>query len=210
MNLTLLAAIVCLVVWLVLIFVAHLVSGTVAGRELYDRNTETLRQVLEGAAAAVDTAHDPTLKKLGAFYASCMDSAAAERAGATPIADELRRIDAIRTRRDLQAELGRFNRLQIFTPFYFSAEADPKESSHNIGQLYQAGLGLPDRDYYLKTDPASDSLRRQYVAHVTRTLALLGTPSAQASRDAARVMAFETALAESSMTLVAQRDPNAT
>jgi len=195
--------------WLKTAAIPAAYSSTGAGRELYDRNTETLRQVLEGAAAAVDTAHDPTLKKLGAFYASCMDSAAAERAGATPIADELRRIDAIRTRRDLQAELGRFNRLQIFTPFYFSAEADPKESSRNIGQLYQSGLGLPDRDYYLKTDPASDSLRRQYVAHVARTLRLLGTPAAVARRDARRLLQFETALAESSMTLVAQRDPNA-
>ena len=184
-------------------------ASTGAARELYDRNQETLRKVLERAAAAADTTHDATLKKLGAFYGSCMDSVAAERAGAAPIADELRRIDAIRTVRDLQDAIVRFNRLQIFAPFSFSAEADPKESSHNIGQLYQAGLGLPDRDYYLKTDAASDSLRQKYVAHVARTLALLGTPSSQAEQDAQRAMRFETALAESSMTLVAQRDPNA-
>ena len=184
-------------------------SSTGAGRELHDRNTETLRSVLEAAAAAADTTHDPTLQKLGAFYGSCMDSVAIERAGGAPFADELRRIDSLRTPRDLQRELARFNRMQIFAPFSFSAEADPKQSSRNIGQLYQAGLGLPDRDYYLKTDPASDSLRRQYVAHVTRTLALLGEPDSTAQRDAQQVMTFETVLAESSMTLVAQRDPNA-
>ncbi len=186
-------------------------SGTGAGRELHDRNTETLRGVLEAAAAAAaaDTTHDPMLQKLGAFYGSCMDSVAIERAGATPIADELRRIDSLRTPRDLQRELARFNRMQIFAAFSFAAEADPKQSSRNIGQLYQAGLGLPDRDYYLKTDPASDSLRQQYVAHVARTLALLGEPDSTAQLHAQQVMTFETALAESSMTLVAQRDPNA-
>ena len=195
--------------WLKTATIPPAYSNAGSGRELYDRNQETLRKVLERAAAATDTTHDATLKKLGAFYGSCMDSVATDRAGTAPIADELRRIDAMRTTLDLQHALARFNRLQIYAPFYFSAEADPKESSHNIGQLYQSGLGLPDRDYYLKTDPASDSLRRQYVAHMARMLALLGTPAAQASRDAARVMAFETALAESSMTLVAQRDPNA-
>src|SRR2546428_11404209 len=166
-------------------------ASTGAARELYDRNQETLRKVLERAAAAADTTHDATLKKLGAFYGSCMDSVAAERAGAAPIADELRRIDAIRTVRDLQDEVAHLNRLQIFAPFYFSAEADPKESSRNIGQAYQSGLGLPDRDYYLKTDPASDSLRRQYVAHVARTLRLLGTPAGRPRRHAPPLPPFQ-------------------
>jgi predicted metalloendopeptidase len=195
--------------WLKTATIPAAYDGTGAMRELADRNTDALRRVLDGAAAGADTARDPALRKLGAFYASCMDSAQADRAGATPIADELRRIDAIRTRRDLQDEIARLNRQQIFAPFYFSAEVDPKESSRNIGQLYQAGLGLPDRDYYLKTDPASDSLRREYVAHVARMLTLLGTPLARAQDDAARVMRLETTLADSSMTLVAQRDPQA-
>jgi len=184
-------------------------SGTGAGRELYDRNSETLHQLLEHTAAAVDTTHDPTLKKLGAFYGSCMDSAAVDRAAAGPIADELHRIDAITTVRDLQTEIARLVQLQVFAPFYLSAETDPKQSDRDIGQLYQSGLGLPDRDYYLKTDPASDSLRHTYVAHVARMLGLLGGMQAAAEQDAARVMGLETALAESSMTLVAQRDPNA-
>jgi predicted metalloendopeptidase len=184
-------------------------AGTGAARELFDRNTETLRKVLEGAAASADTTHDPALQKLGAFYASCMDSARADRAAAAPIAEELRLIAAIHTTGDLQREIARLNQLQVYAPFYFSAEIDPKESTRNIGQLYQAGLGLPDREYYRKTDPASDSLRRDYVAHVARTLSLLGAPAAAAQQDAARVLRLETALAESSMTLVAQRDPNA-
>jgi len=184
-------------------------ASTGAARELNDRNTDALRRVLDGAAAGADTARDPALRKLGAFYASCMDSAAADRAAAGPIAEELRLIAAIRTTTDLQREFARLNRLQVYAPFYFAAEVDPKESSRNIGQLYQAGLGLPDREYYRKTDPASDSLRQAYVAHVARTLSLLGATAATAQQDAQRVLRVETALAESSMTLVAQRDPNA-
>ena len=195
--------------WLKTATIPPAYTGTGAARELFDRNTEALRRVLEGAAAGADTAHDPALRKLGAFYASCMDSVRADRAAAAPIAQQLRRIAAITTTGELQREIARLNRLQIFAPFYFSAEIDPKESSRNVGQLYQAGLGLPDREYYRKTDPASDSLRREYVAHVARTLGLLGAPAAAAQRDAARVLRLETALAESSMTLVAQRDPNA-
>ena len=183
--------------------------STGSARELFDRNQATLRTVLESAAAAADTARDPTLRKLGAFYASCMDSVRSNRAGAAPIARELQLIAAIRTTGDLQRQIARLTQLQVYAPFYFSAEVDPKESSRYIGQLYQAGLGLPDREYYRKTDPASDSLRRDYVAHVARTLTLLGTPAATAKQDAERVLKLETALAESSMTLVAQRDPNA-
>jgi putative endopeptidase len=195
--------------WLKTATIPAAYPSTGAARELSDHNTEALRGVLEGAAAGADTAHDSALRKLGAFYASCMDSARADRAPAAPIAEELRLIAAIGTTGDLEREIARLNRLQVYTPFYFSAEIDPKESSRNIGQLYQAGLGLPDREYYRKTDPASDSLRREYVAHVARTLGLLGAAATAAQRDAARVLQLETALAESSMTLVAQRDPNA-
>jgi len=195
--------------WLASATIPAAYASTGVGRELDDRNEDALRQVLEGSVAAADTARDPTVRKLGAFYGSCMDSLEADRVGIAPIAEELGHIDAIRTTADLQGEVARLVELQIFAPFYFAAEADPKESSRNIGQLYQAGLGLPDRDYYLKTDPASDSLRQTYVAHVARTLVLLGTPTARARSDAQHVMQLETALAESSMTLVAQRDPNA-
>ncbi|HUL49002.1 MAG TPA: M13 family metallopeptidase [Gemmatimonadales bacterium] len=184
-------------------------TSTGAARELYDRNTEALKRVLDRVAAATDTARDPTLKKLGAFYGSCMDSAGTDRAAAKPIADELNRIAAMKTVGDLTRELARLNARQIYAPFYFSAEVDRKQSSRVIGQLYQAGLGLPDRDYYLKTDPASDSLRHFYVAHIARMFGLLGAQPTRALQDAERVMRFETALADSSMTLVAQRDPNA-
>ncbi|HXQ29356.1 MAG TPA: M13 family metallopeptidase [Gemmatimonadales bacterium] len=180
-----------------------------AARELVDRNNDALREVLDAAAAAGDTARDSAAQRVGAFYGSCMDSVAVDRAGSEPIAGALRDIAAIATKDDVQAEIARLLQVGIFAPFYFSSEADPKQSTRNIGQLYQSGLGLPDRDYYLKTDPASDSLRQSYVAHVARTLALVGTAPPAARQEADRVLALETALAESSMTLTAQRDPAA-
>ena len=180
-----------------------------AARELADRNTKALRRVLEDAAAGADTASDPTLRKLGAFYASCIDSARAESAGTAPIADELQRIAAIRKRGDLTTAIARLAGLGVFAPFYVLAQVDPKESTRNIGQLYQGGLGLPERGYYLRADPASDSLRRAYVAHVARTFALLGSAPSAARADAEDVLRLETALADSSMTRVAQRDPQA-
>jgi putative endopeptidase len=180
-----------------------------AARDLVDRNAEALHRVLDAAAAGVDTARDSTTGKLGAFYASCMDSARAEQAATSPIFDELRAIAAIRKRSALTDAMARLNLLGISAPLYVLAEVDPKESTRNIGQLYQGGLGLPDRDYYLRADPGSDSLRQAYQAHVARTFELLGDAPGAARSAAAAVMRFETALAESAMTRVAQRDPEA-
>jgi predicted metalloendopeptidase len=180
-----------------------------AARDLIDRNLDALRRVLDGAAAAADTTRDPTTRKLGLFYASCMDSARVEKAGSSPIGSELQRISIIKSRAELTGAITRLHRLQIPVAFYLFAENDPKQSSRVIAQLYQGGLGLPDRDYYLKTDPGSDSLRQAYVLHIARTFMLVGSAPAQARSDAEAVLRFETALAESSMTRVAQRDPQA-
>jgi predicted metalloendopeptidase len=176
---------------------------------MFDRNQETLRRVLDRAAENAVRTQDPTLRKLGNLYATCMDSARAERDGWQPIAEYLKQIDAITTRAELWREFARFVRGGAAVPFAFGPEGDPKQSTMTLGRIYQAGLGLPDRDYYFKTDPKSDSTRVQYVAHVARTLQLLGMTSELARADADRVMRIETALAESSMTLVAQRDPEA-
>ncbi|HUL03977.1 MAG TPA: M13 family metallopeptidase [Gemmatimonadales bacterium] len=180
-----------------------------ASRELIDRNLEALRRVLDGAAAGADTARDPTTRKLGVFYASCMDSVRVERAGASPITGEVQRIAILKTRAEITTAIARLHRLEIPALFHVVAEIDPKQSSRVIAQLYQAGLGLPDRDYYRKTDPGSDSLRREYVVHIARTFMLLGAAPTDARSDAEAVLRLETALADSSMTRVAQRDPQA-
>ena len=99
--------------------------------------------------------------------------------------------------------------LQIAAGFIFGSTPDAKRSERIIAEIYQGGLGLPDRDYYLKDDSASAALREKYAEHVARMLQLAGDDSAGARRAAGRVMALETALARASMTLEAQRDPEA-
>ena len=138
-----------------------------------------------------------------------MDSARAEREGITPIQGEFKQIDAVQTRDALIKEIASLQKMGINAAFRFRPDADPKDAAHYIAWATQGGLGMPDRDYYTKTDPASDSLRRKYVAHIARSLTLTGETPAQADADANRVMALETELAKASMTRVALRDPNA-
>jgi predicted metalloendopeptidase len=195
--------------WIDTVTIPPAYMGIGAGREIYDRNQEALRRVLQQAAANAATTKDPTLRKLGVLYASCMDSARADREGWQPIAAELKSIDAILKPAELWRTFARFEILGLATPFNYQPEADPKQSTLNIAQIYQGGLGMPDRDYYFKDDPKSQATRTEYQAHVARTFQLLGESETAAHADADRVVKLETALAESSMTRVAQRDPDA-
>ncbi len=178
-----------------------------AGREMADRNQATLQRVLDQAAAGADREKDPTVRKLGWLYAVLIDSARADREGLAPLQDELDRIAAIRTPADVVATFARGTATGTFTPLNLQPESDPARSSMNIAQLWQGGLGLPERDYYFRTDPKSDTLRREYVAHIARVFGRLGLPAEQARADADRVMRLETALAESSLSAVERRDP---
>ncbi|HEX8907522.1 MAG TPA: M13 family metallopeptidase [Longimicrobiaceae bacterium] len=176
--------------------------------ELQEHNETVLKTVLEDAATHRADAGSP-YAKLGTFYATCMDSAAAEAAGAAPLQPELARIAAARTPADLAALAGRLRRMRAGVLWSVSGGQDDKNSNQVVLVMSQGGLGLPDRDYYLKTDSASVALRNEYVAHVARVLRLLGQPQAQAEGDAQKILRIETALAQASMTRVQQRDPNA-
>jgi putative endopeptidase len=194
-------------------------SGVGTGREIFDRNQLAQRRVLDRVGAGVASEKDPQLKKLGALYVVLADSARADRLGASAIRPTLDRIDAIRTKADLSPAfawlavrglgLGQLATPGFGMPFSFADEVDPMDSGMEIGQLQQGGLGLPDRDFYFRTDPKSVELREEYEAHVARTLGLLGEDAAKAKENARAIVALETALADSSMTLVAQRDPHA-
>jgi predicted metalloendopeptidase len=176
---------------------------------LFEDNRNKLRGLLEKAAASPAAAGTDD-RKIGDFWASCMDEAAIEAAGASPLRPELDRIRAIATPADLQAGITRLQRLGADAVFEFSAEQDRRTSTEVIAIAAQGGLGLPDRDYYTKTDEESKKLREQYVAHVARMLALLGDDPAAAAADAKTVLALETRLAEASMTPVEQRDSEKT
>jgi putative endopeptidase len=146
---------------------------------------------------------------VGDFYASAMDSARAEADGAKPLADELAKIAALKTTADLTDEIARLQTMGVRVPFGIFAGQDAKASTEVVLQMAQGGLGLPDRDYYTKTDDESKKLRDKYVAHMTNMFKLLGDDPAKASAQAASVLTFETQLANASLTRVQRRDPEA-
>jgi putative endopeptidase len=185
-------------------------STSGVAKEMTDANELVVRSVLEDAMSARRTRPpNSTVAKLGRYYASCMDSTRADREGVSPVKADLAAINAVSTRPQLIREIALLQRSGSNVLFNFSPNADPKDAEHYIVWISQGGLGMPDRDYYTKPDPASDSLRQKYVAHVTKTLTLAGDPASAAVADARRIMALETELAKASMTRVERRDPNA-
>ncbi|HEU4665643.1 MAG TPA: M13 family metallopeptidase, partial [Dokdonella sp.] len=172
--------------------------------ELRERNMTLLRGVLDDAAAHPGAAGSTT-QKVGDFYASAIDEAAAEAAGFTPIKPELERIAAMKDAGDVAALVRRWHAQGIPVLFEFGPQADMKDANRMIGYAIQGGLGLPDRDYYTRTDAKSKALLDQYRAHVARMLALVGASDAE--KEAAWVVDLETTLARASLDRVAMRDP---
>jgi putative endopeptidase len=186
-------------------------SSSGVARDMSDRNELVVRSVLEDAAARRARAPaGSTPRKLGTFYASCMDSTAAEAAGIDPIRPWLAAIDSIATRGRLIPEIATLHTLGANVTFRYGPEADPHDAAHYLVWLSQGGLGLPDRDYYTSTGAEADSTRQQYVGHITRLFTLAGESATQAGSDAAAVLALETELARASLTRVERRDPAAT
>jgi putative endopeptidase len=177
--------------------------------ELQEQNYAALEGVLTEAAANASSSTDANMRKLGTFYGTCMDSTAIERAGIAPLQGQLNQIAAIRDRRGVEAAIVRLHRLGIPAGFFFRSNPDAKKSARTIAEVYQGGLGLPDRDYYTKADSASEAIRRQYVEHVAKMLQLSGQDNRAANGAAQAVMKLETALANASMSREAQRDPEA-
>jgi putative endopeptidase len=147
--------------------------------------------------------------KVGDYFAACMDEDAVEKRGKEPLKEHLAAIDAMKSASDLPALLAR---LQIATAssgffFGFGSNQDFADSSKVIAFATAGGLGLPDRDYYLKTEDKSKVIRDQYVAHMAKMFGLLGDNADTATRNANKVMEIETALAKASLTRVDKRDP---
>ncbi len=177
---------------------------------LAERNRENLRKVAEKASADKSSAAGSDERKVGDFWASCMDEAAIDAAGIEPLKPELAAIGKIASTADLQSEITRLQGYGVDAVFQFTSEQDRRNSVEVIAIATQGGLGMPDRDYYTKTDDASKTLRDQYLAHVTKIFALAGDDPGKAAANAKTVMAVETRLAEASMTKVELRDPEKT
>ncbi|HTD28067.1 MAG TPA: M13 family peptidase, partial [Xanthomonadaceae bacterium] len=170
---------------------------------LYDKSIENLRSIIEDAQKAP---HNDGERKVGDLYASFMDEAHLEALGAKPLESELARIDAIKNTTDVAAQIAHNGVIGVDAPFGGNVHLDNKDSTKYEVDFGQSGLGLPDRDYYLKDEDAKlKGIRDQYVGHVERMLKLGGDADAKA--DAASVLALETALAKIQWTKVEERDP---
>ena len=147
--------------------------------------------------------------EIGDYFAACMDQPAIEKAGIAPLKSELDAIAALHSISDLPAYLGR-EHLGMSGGgmlFGFGSNQDFEDSTRVIAFLDAGGLGLPDRDYYTKTDAKSQEIREKYVEHVQQMFELLGEKPGSAKKNAQTVMAIETELAKASLTRVEKRDP---
>jgi endothelin-converting enzyme/putative endopeptidase len=175
--------------------------------KLTDDNFRFLWGILENAAAAPTRTVNE--QKIGDFFHACMDEKSIERAGAAPLRPGLNQIAAMQSTREIASFIAgqHLKGNDGGMLFGFGSDLDYDNSSQQIAFATAGGLGLPDRDYYTKTDPKSVETRDRYIAHVEKMFGLLGETSSRAKTDAAAVMQIETALAKASLTRVEMRDP---
>ncbi|HEU4374468.1 MAG TPA: M13 family metallopeptidase N-terminal domain-containing protein, partial [Telluria sp.] len=176
--------------------------------KLTQDNQRYLWGILDGLAKQT-AGRSAIQQKTGDYFAACMDEKAIEARGAQPLQNYFDRIDAMRSLRDLPAVLAR---LQLALAddglfFAFGSGQDYGDATRVIAFANGGGLGLPDRDSYLKTDAKSADIRAKYVVHIGKMFELLGDSAAQARQNAATVMRIETALAKATLSRVDKRDP---
>jgi putative endopeptidase len=176
------------------------------GNEVDDELYARLRAISESAAKA-PAAPGTDQQKIGDFWATAMDAAKADALGVHPIDAQLARIAAIRTPRDVLDTVFAFKPIGVGSLFRVGVSQDSKDSATMAVQVYQGGLGLPERDFYFNPEAGVAKIRAAYVAHIARSFELLGRSPADAKAAADKVMAFETALATASRKLAELRDP---
>ncbi|HWF91035.1 MAG TPA: M13 family metallopeptidase [Terriglobales bacterium] len=173
--------------------------------KMEDHNKTLLREILEQASQA-KAPHGSVTRKIGDYYAACMNESAADAAGITPLESALKLIQDMRSKDDIASMVA--SMVYDSALFDYNSDQDFKDSSQEIAEVDQSGLGLPDRDYYFNSDAKSAELRNEYVAHMQKMFELLGDKPEAAASEAQTVMRIETALARDSQTLVERRDPN--
>jgi putative endopeptidase len=169
---------------------------------LFDKSQEQIRTIIEEAAAAPNAS--PDNRRIASLYKSYMDEAGIEARGAAPVAQDLARIDAVKSKSGLPGLFAWAGEYGIGTPVGLGVGQDSKDPSKYIVSLGQSGLGLPDRDYYFEDAPAAANIRAKYVEYITKLLTLAG--ESEPARKAAEVYALEKALAEKQWTQVELRD----
>ena len=178
-------------------------------QQVYDRNEAVLHDILEKRARQVRTgalrpASGPW--KVGAFYATCMDTAAIDRRGVGVLSPDLNLVGGIHSVDNLVHALAELERRAGAAPWSDGSTQDSRDAANTIAGLYQGGLSLPNNEYYSRADSTAVSIRMKFVAHMARMFQLAGDPSARAAEEANTVLAIETRVARASRTVVQLRD----
>jgi predicted metalloendopeptidase len=173
--------------------------------ELAENSLSQLRGIIEKASSS-NPAKGTDAQRIGDFYASFMDEARLEQLGVTPLNGELAKIAAIKDKSELPALLAHLGKIGVNVPFDFGIHQDNKDSTKYVADIGQGGLGMPDRDYYLKADDAKlADTKAKYQQHVQNMLSMSGDNNAAAHAKA--IVDFETAIAKVQWTKVELRDP---
>jgi putative endopeptidase len=151
--------------------------------------------------------HNPIERKVGDYFAACMDTKTIDARGAEPLKAELASITKVSTRPQLIEEIADLQQKGVRALLAFYASADMHDATMQVANIDQGGLTLPDRDNYLKDDAANVEMRAKYLEHVQKMLQLAGDDEATAKKEAQTVMTVETALAKASMDRTMRRDP---
>lgn len=174
--------------------------------ELQQRNQTVLKAILEAAAEPREN-RGPLVRLTGDYYAACMNEPEIERSGLAPLQAVRERIDGLKTAADVPAEIVRLHRAGIMVFFQYGSAQDFQDSTRVIAEIDQGGLGLPDRDYYFKTDAKSQEILQRYRDHVARMFELAGAAREEAAAKSRAVLRIESALALAALDRVARRDP---
>jgi len=176
---------------------------------LYNVNTQSLNGILTKAEQG-GADRSPDEQKIGDYYKACMDTTLIDQKGLAPVEPLLHEIDAVTNKSQLASLIGKLQRIGVNAFFGYGEQQDLKDATKQIAFVSQGGLGLPEKDYYLRTGAKDATLRQQYVDHVAKMLTLSGSTPEQAKKDADAIMKMETSLAQASMGVTEMRDPEKT
>ncbi|HWJ90599.1 MAG TPA: M13 family metallopeptidase [Flavisolibacter sp.] len=176
------------------------------GNLVIEENLRRLRAISEKADSA-HAAKGTTEQKIGDFWATAMDSVKIEQQGLAPLQPYLDKIAAITDIKSLVTAVAELKRIGSSTLFSDFVTQDDKNSEVMTYKFWQGGLGLPEREYYFKDDPATVNIRKQYLNYITKVLTMSGEDSVKAAKEAKDILSLETKLAQSSRKLADLRDP---
>lgn len=172
-----------------------------------EANRERLRTILDAAVADTSAPKGSAVQKIGDYYSSCLDTGAIDKLGWDPLKPGFAKIDKISSSKAISSTILDLQKDGFrLTPMFYG-DTDLKNSSLVILNVTSGGLSLPDRDYYFKTDDRSKTIREELVKHIAKMFELTGVPAEQAATSAKNILAFETKIADATMTNVDRRDP---